>query len=120
MRFIHLALLLNCGTILAQEVLTHASVSGRVSDPTGAVIEHAQVSARQTATNLTQTAVTDREGRFRFSYLKPGSYEREVRHPGFSEMRRVLTLSAGSAFDLPLTLTVESKETNITVQGEPV
>ena len=38
--------------LLAQETINNASVSGRVTDPTGAVVEGATVTARQTETNL--------------------------------------------------------------------
>jgi hypothetical protein len=40
----------------AQETINYASVSGRVMDPQGAV---AQVSARQTDTNVTAETITD-------------------------------------------------------------
>ena len=52
-------------TVCAQETIHFASVSGRVTDPSGAVVEGAQVNARQTDTNLTSATKTDREGRFR-------------------------------------------------------
>jgi hypothetical protein len=61
--------------VSAQESMNNASVSGRVTDQTGAVVDGAQVTARQTDTNLTSTLLTDRDGRFRFPYLKVGQYE---------------------------------------------
>ena len=45
----------------------------------------AQVTARQMDTNLTSIANTDREGRFRFPYLRVGHYEIKVHHEGFAE-----------------------------------
>ncbi len=41
---------------LAQETINYSSVSGRVTDPSGAVVEGAQVTARQVETNLTSSA----------------------------------------------------------------
>ena len=55
-------------TAVAQETINYASISGRVTDPPGGVVAGAQVSARQTETNLTGDATTDGEGRFRFPY----------------------------------------------------
>jgi len=102
----------------AQETIHYASVSGRVTDATGAVVQGAQVTARQIDTNLSSDAKTDREGRFRFPYLRVGQYEIRVHQQGFADAAQSVTLTVGSAFDLPVSLTVESTETNVTVSGE--
>ena len=69
-----LGLSLTAHRALAQETINYASVSGRVTDPQGAIVPGATVTARQTETNLTVEAVTDAGGRFRFPYLKVGPY----------------------------------------------
>ena len=74
----------------AQESVNYASIGGRVSDSSGAVVEGAKVTARQTETNMTASEKTDREGRFRFPYLKVGQYEIKVQHPGFADQARSL------------------------------
>ncbi|MBV8828041.1 MAG: carboxypeptidase regulatory-like domain-containing protein, partial [Acidobacteriaceae bacterium] len=43
-----------------QQTVDHASVSGRVTDPSGAVIQGAQVSVRNADTNAVSSAQTDR------------------------------------------------------------
>src|SRR5215471_13376578 len=90
--------------LAAQETINSASVSGRVTDPSGAVVENAHVKARQTETNITSATITDREGRFRFPYLRLGAYEVTVAYPGFAEAKRPVTLTVGSAFELPFAL----------------
>jgi Carboxypeptidase regulatory-like domain/TonB dependent receptor len=102
----------------AQQSVDYASVSGRVTDPSGAVVAAAQITARHTQTNLTGTAVTDQEGRFRFPYLRVGPYEFTVREQGFQDATRTLTLTVGSAFELPVTLSVGGIDTSVTVTGE--
>ena len=102
----------------AQESVNYASISGRVTDASGAAIEACQVTARQLDTNLTSIANTDREGRFRFPYLRVGRYQIRVHHEGFAELERSLTLTVGSAFELPVSLTIASTETAVTVSGE--
>jgi hypothetical protein len=77
-------------TAFGQQSVDVASVSGRVTDPTGAVIPGASVTARQTETNVQTTAVTDQDGRFRFPYLRIGPYEVSVRRPGFQTLTRGL------------------------------
>jgi hypothetical protein len=102
----------------AQESINSASIGGRVADASGGVVEGAQVTARQTDTNVTHAATTDREGRFRFPYLSVGPYEIKVHHEGFADLSRSLTLTIGSAFELPVTLAVAARETNVIVTGE--
>ncbi len=105
--------------ISAQQTVNSASVTGRVTDPSGAVIVNAQVTARQTETNLTNATMTDREGRFRFPYLKLGPYEIKVHGDGFGDAVRPLILTVGSAFELPFVLNIASAQSDITVTGEP-
>ena len=101
---------------VAQETVQYASVSGRVTDPTGAVIEGATVTAWQTETNRVRCAMTGSDGRFRFSYLPVGPYEITIEHPGFAQARQKLTLTVGAAFDLPVELQLQESTTNVTVQ----
>ena len=54
----------------SQETVNNASLGGRVTDASGAVVRSATVTARQIATNRTRTYTTDSEGRFRFPYSK--------------------------------------------------
>jgi protocatechuate 3,4-dioxygenase beta subunit len=89
--------------VVAQQSVEYASVSGRVTDPSGAVVLGAQVAVRQIQTNVTGTTVTDHEGRFRFPYLRIGPYEITVSQRGFKDATRALTLTVGSAFELPIT-----------------
>src|SRR4029077_20514523 len=91
-----------------------------VTDSTGAVIVGAQVTARQIDTNLTVAAETDGEGRFRLTYLKVGPYEISVRSAGFADFTRRLTLTVGSAFELPVSLTIGTLEATVTVSAAAV
>jgi len=119
---IRIALLAACAIATAleagaQETVNYASVSGRVTDPSGAVIPGAQVTARQIDTNLTGEATTDVEGRFRFPYLKVGPYEVIVRLSGFIDATRQVTLTVGSAFEMPISLRLAGIEDELTVSA---
>lgn len=102
----------------AQQSIDLASISGRVTDPSGAVVPGAQVVVRHVQTNVSSTAVTDADGRFRFPYLRIGPYELVVSLDGFEEARRELTLTAGAAFELPVTLALAKVSTGVTVVSE--
>ena len=103
---------------LAQQSVDVGSVSGRVTDQSGAVVTDAQVTARQTQTNLTTTTTTDQDGRFRLPYLRVGPYEITVRQSGFEDAVRDLTVGVGGAFELPVTLSVSGIATNVTVTAD--
>jgi hypothetical protein len=102
----------------AQEAIHYGSVAGRVTDPQGAAVPDAEVSARQVETNIHATAVTDPDGRFRFPFLRIGTYELRVTKPGFALASRNLVLNAGSAFQLPIALGLVGVQENVTVSGE--
>ena len=102
----------------AQETINYASVSGRVVDPQGAVVRGAQVSARQTATNVTAQTVSDSEGRFRFPYLKIGPYELKVSTPGFADNVRTLTLDSRRRVRRPGRAGGRGVDATVTVVGE--
>src|SRR5213083_2441772 len=97
-RFVLVICVISATIVSAQESINHASVSGRVTDPSGAVVEGALITARQVDTNLTTAMSTDREGRFRFPYLKVGQYEIAAHREGFADVTRSLTLTIGAAF----------------------
>jgi len=103
---------------MARQSVDYASVSGRVTDQSGGVIPTAAVVARHTGTNVTDETVTDGAGRFRFPYLRVGTYEFKVHLDGFTDFTRQITLTLGSAFELPVTLRVGGLDTTITVSAE--
>jgi hypothetical protein len=102
----------------AQQTVDYASLSGRVTDPSGAVVPGAAVTARHVDTNLSRSTDTDADGRFRFPYLRIGTYEITVRQPGFTEVIRVVTLTVAAAIDLPVSLPVSGIDTSITVSAQ--
>jgi len=104
--------------LLAQQTINYATVSGRVADPTDAVVPGVQIVARQTETNLISSATTDRDGRFRFPYLRPGPYEISARVTGFAEFHRTVTLNIGMTLELPISLNVAAVQTDVSVTGD--
>ena len=109
---------LSAAAAYAQDTITFASFSGRVTDPSGSVVPGAHVSARHVETNRTAATLTDHEGRFRLPYLKVGGYEVTVSHPGFAQAVRPVTLTVGSAFELPVALAVAGEPSTVTVNAE--
>jgi hypothetical protein len=111
-------LLLTAALACAQQAVNYASIGGRVTDPSGATVEGADVGVRQIDTNIFSTEKTDREGRFLFPYLRVGDYEVSVRHQGFQEATRPVKLTVGAAFELPFSLVVGQMETRVQVSAD--
>ena len=95
-----------------------ASVSGRVVDPTGAVIPNATVTV--TGADGKQTnASSDQVGTFHVESLAPGSYTVSADAAGFAHYTQSgLTVTAGSNLKLDLTLQVRVQEEKVNVQSE--
>jgi hypothetical protein len=66
------ALLCTANPAWGQDVT--ASITGTVSDPSGAAIAGATVTAKDVARGLSYTAVSNESGIYRFSQLAVGSY----------------------------------------------
>src|SRR6202040_917980 len=104
--------------VLAQQTINNGSISGRGTDPSGAVVSGANVTARQMATKISTSAITDSDGRFRFPVLSVGEYELTVSQRGFANAVSSVNLTVGAAFDLPIALTVGASQSKMTVVGE--
>src|ERR1035441_2847968 len=100
-----LALLILSAGIYAQEF--RATLSGTVTDPTGAAIPNATVKAVNTAVNATSEAKTSVDGLYTIPLLQPGVYTIEVIANGFQTLKReAITLAVGQKVNLPIRLTV--------------
>jgi hypothetical protein len=106
--------------LAAQETINNASLAGRVTDKTGAVVKGTTVTALAISTDVPVTTTTDAAGRYRFPYLAVGQYEVTFHQAGFSDVRRSVTLTIGAAFDLPVSLTPGSAESVTVTAATPV
>lgn len=113
MRYLYTLLL--AMTALAQDTIHLASIGGRITDPSGSVVQGAKVTARHTATNVEATTFSGGDGRFKLTYLRTGPYELTVEQSGFAKAVQTLTLNAAAAHDLAIALTVGSTETRVEV-----
>src|ERR1700678_4801423 len=60
-----------------------ATIRGTVSDPSGAIVRAAKVTAKQIETGLTRVVITDRQGEYVLVELPIGHYQLEVQAKGF-------------------------------------
>jgi hypothetical protein len=101
---------------------TNASITGRVTDPSKAVISDAKVTAINADTNVHYDGATNNSGEYYLTNLPPGSYHIEIEKTGFKKVIKpgvILHVQDTLAIDFEMTLGSGSE--SITVQaGAPV
>ena len=103
------------GTLHAQ--LSTATVSGSVTDQTGAVIPNATVTLTQTDTNFTRASVTKADGTYREEFLPVGPYKVTIAAPGFKTLERtgiVLSVMQNAELNLQLEIGATTESVNVT------
>lgn len=96
-----------------------SSITGRVTDPTGAIVAGASVRAINEATGLQKNTVTAADGHFRIPDLLAGAYELRVEQAGFRTIvRKGIPLSALAVLNLDLTLQVGDSVQSVEVTEE--
>ena len=92
------------------------SLSGSITDPSGAVVQGANVTLLNRATGLTQHAVTTGSGLYIFVSLNPGSYQVTATKTGFeSTTEDNVTVTVDQASVVNLALRVGSASEVVTV-----
>ncbi|HEY2384376.1 MAG TPA: carboxypeptidase-like regulatory domain-containing protein [Terriglobia bacterium] len=90
---------------LAQEGI-NAALSGTVSDNTGALVPGVEVTAKNLATGVASTTITNETGTFRFPSLQPGEYQASAALGGFQTQTFRLTLGTSQQIRQNFTLQV--------------
>jgi hypothetical protein len=94
-------------------------ISGRVTDPSGAVVPTAKITVVQTATNSESLSATNSDGLFRVPGLPDGPYKVTITATGFKkEIRDGLSLRIGQNLDLEIKLDVGAATEFVEVTGE--
>lgn len=68
------------------QAMVSGSIVGQVNDPSGAVVPGATVTITDTSTKIATATTTNKEGRFAFPGLKPGTYNVAITQPGFQKL----------------------------------
>src|SRR4030088_788146 len=96
-----------------------ATLTGTVSDASGAVVTNAKVSIKNTATDVTRDVTTDSSGVYSAPNLLPGIYEVTVVAAGFStSVKSGLTLTVGATQPLNISLQIGQQTERFDVSAE--
>jgi len=108
-------LLVSAGACFAQST---ATLSGTVTDPSGAVVPGAQVTVHSLATGLDRQVTTDSAGLYAVPSLEPGDYQVQAKASGFSIYTvKQLTLQVDQRATLNMPLAVSSAGETIQVES---
>src|SRR3984957_12193350 len=90
-----------------------ATISGTVTDSSGAVVANATIEVKNAGTAITQSTSTDGQGRYAVRELPIGDYEVHATATGFQNLVRTgITLEVGSQSVVDFALTVgQTQET---------
>lgn len=116
-----LALLAFSAACYSQEF--RATITGRVTDSSGASIANASVRAVNKATAIASNTKSAADGLYTLPFLEPGVYSVEVTLAGFQTLKRDnITLEVSQRLNLPLQMTVGqmSQELTVTAQQEAI
>ena len=109
--------LASCVLVAAQNVVITGSLSGRVTDQTGAVVPGAAVGLRNLATGVNQTAETNRSGLYRFTALTPGTYSLAANLKGFREVQALVRILVGTTTSQDVRLEIGTSGDIVRVAG---
>jgi len=104
--------------VCAQEV--SASITGTITDATGALVASASVTAKDVDRGTTYTTTTNEAGAFLFPRITPGRYEVRIEAKGFKTLiRQDIVLEVNQRARMDERLEVGAVTESINVSGEP-
>ncbi len=116
----HPALLLLLAPALASAQVVGGTITGTITDPTGAAVPNASVRVHNIDTGLERRLITDGNGRYVAPSIPVGDYLVEVTAEGFSIARRSgISLAVGQSSSIDLKLAVSSATEQVTVSDTP-
>ncbi|HEX6546385.1 MAG TPA: carboxypeptidase-like regulatory domain-containing protein, partial [Bryobacteraceae bacterium] len=116
-RYLLLSLLAIAGCWQAEAQLANTTaLVGTVTDPAGAAVAGASISAVDTATKNTYRTVTNGDGYYTIQFVRPGSYSITVEQSGFSSTTKTgVTVDQNQTVRNDFTLQVGQVNQNIEV-----
>ncbi len=94
------------------------SISGTVTDTTGAFVPKAQVTVTNIANGAVRVSVTGSRGEFTVSQLNPAQYTVSITAPGFATATEHVSVTVGSDNNFSAKLAVAGGKTEVVVEAD--
>jgi hypothetical protein len=121
--FLAVTLLSSMTVVSKAQQAAASTLSGRVVDPSGAVIVDAKITATNKATGLRRETNSNEEGLFSITNLPPGEYEVKIEANGFkTALHESLGLPVGQVLNLNIALEVgrPQEQVDLTLSQTPL
>ncbi len=93
---------------------------GTVTDPSGAVVDNAKVTATNAGTNVVSTTTTNDSGNYSFAQVAPGDYTITVEKDGFQVLvQKNVRVTVALSARVDAALTIGSRTEQVTVTDTP-
>jgi hypothetical protein len=116
-RFAAILFLLSFPAMVAAQSISGGTLTGLVTDASGAVVSHAQVELRNAVTGYSRSATTEATGEFRFNNVPPNIYHLNVTAPNFSPFHQDVEIRGSLPVTANVSLKVASESTTVTVES---
>ncbi len=104
-------------TLAAQE--TRATLSGTISDASGAIVTDARIRLSNRDTSVGFEVVTNKDGQYRFLFLNPGKYRLSTEKAGFKGfVRDGIELNVGQSAVVDVALQIGQVSDSVTITGD--
>jgi hypothetical protein len=109
---------MNSTEAFAQGMGNAGTVTGTVTDPSGAAIPGAMVEIQNKVTGYEKTATTDATGAFKFLGVPLNNYHLEVKSPGFQNHVEDIMVRTTVALNLTIAMALASSTTSVEVHSD--
>ncbi|HEY6188174.1 MAG TPA: carboxypeptidase regulatory-like domain-containing protein [Pyrinomonadaceae bacterium] len=106
-----------CAIGFAQSTVT-GGIGGKITDPQGASVPNATVTAINTGTNQEATVTAEGDGGFRIANLQPGTYSVKVSASGFADFTQELVVEVGRVTTLNVPLGIAGATATVEVSAD--
>ena len=115
--FFPVAFLLQLAAFTYAQSANSGTISGTITDPSGAVVPGATVTIENPVSQYSRTAITDRSGQYRFPNLPFNPYHLTVTKAGFASAVQDVDVRSVVAIHASIALQVGSASSTVTVEA---
>lgn len=107
-------------SVLGQAGVSTSEIKGRVTDPNGAVVAGATVTATDAEKGTSRTATSNSDGEYRLLTLPPGTYQLRVQAAGFStQLVNNVEVTVGQIADQNFSMKIGDATATVEITADP-